>query len=148
MITKHLIATVTIGVALAVAGGALAAGEPKNDVPFTRSIPRQVDRMVYTMFEGVPAGESKGELPFTRRENDSTATRDLRAQVLQAAGEAKNNLPFTRPVGSSTVISTSNGFDWADAGIGAAAGLGLALTLIGGTLVARSGLRGMPTTAR
>jgi hypothetical protein len=52
------------------------------------------------------------------------------------SGEPKNEPPFTNPVDEAPapaliVADTHNGFRWADAGIGAAAGLGLALVAVG-----------------
>jgi hypothetical protein len=41
-------------------------------------------------------------------------------------------VPITPP---SVVVQTSNGFDWSDAGIGAAGGLGLSMVALGGGLV-------------
>jgi hypothetical protein len=57
------------------------------------------------------------------------------------------------PIGSDTVVvnatSGNGGFDWADAGIGAAGGLGLSMLAVGGVLVAqRRGHRSSAQAAR
>ena len=125
----------------AVAPFALAGGEPKNELPFTRSVgdrtPAQL-RQSQSAQAAVVAGEPKNQLPFTR----PIAARAI-SQVGQSTtvarvgnGEAKNEQPFTQPAAVPTiVVRTSGGFDWGDAGIGVAAGLGIALALVGGLLL-------------
>jgi hypothetical protein len=58
-------ALVLTGAAI-VAQGALAAGERKNDQPFTRKTPRTVAAATHTNPIDV-RGEAKNQLPFTRR---------------------------------------------------------------------------------
>jgi hypothetical protein len=87
------------------------------------------------------AGEPKNQWPFTR----TVATRAAQAAARPTAqhqpaiqGEAKNELPFTRPANVVVVANdTATGFDWTAGGIGAAAGLGVALTGAGALLVTR-----------
>ena len=50
-------------------------------------------------------------------------------------GEPKNEPPFTRP--ATVVVVSGSGFDWTDGGIGAAAGIGIALSAVGLFGVAR-----------
>lgn len=125
----------------AVAPFALASGEPKNEWPFTRSV---ADRTLAQMKQSesaqdvVVAGEPKNQLPFTR----PIAGRAI-SQVGQSTnvarvgnGEAKNEQPFTQPAPVPTIVIRANGgFDWGDAAIGSAAGLGFALALVGGLLL-------------
>jgi hypothetical protein len=55
------------------------------------------------------------------------------APAALAGGEPKNEWPFTRPVqeGATIVLRDENGFAWFDAALGAAAGLGVGLVMIG-----------------
>jgi hypothetical protein len=101
-LTRRLrIALATVACVAIAAPAAFAAGEPKNQWPFTR-----------------PVGES------------SPAALGSHAGL---AGEPKNELPFTRTVAGPTVLlRTSDGFDWADAGIGALAAVGLAVVALAG----------------
>jgi hypothetical protein len=120
---------------------ALAGGEPKNDWPFTRSVadraPAQVQRSESQARVGL--GEPKNEWPFTRPivAGANAETASQAAFSGRGSGEAKNEQPFTQPILAPTVLAhSSSGFDWGDAGIGAAAGLGLAALLAGGLLLA------------
>jgi hypothetical protein len=73
------------------------------------------------------AGEAKNESPFNRPAEEQPFVQ----------GEPKNELPFTAPQGvhPTLVIGTTDaGFSWADAAIGAAAGVG-ALSIVGGLAV-------------
>jgi hypothetical protein len=139
--------TIRIGTAALVAAGALspvalAGGEPKNDWPFTRSVsdrtPAEVQRAASE--ERVGVGEPKNQWPFTRPVGEAERSQ---AAVLSLAGsgEAKNEQPFTQPVSTPTVLAHSSGFDWGDAGIGLAAGVGLAAIATGGLLLAYRGPR-------
>jgi hypothetical protein len=87
-------------------------------------------------------GESKNMPPFVRG-----ADRGLSAAV---QGEPKNKPPFTRPVprAPTIVVRAGGGFDWTDAGIGAAAGLGVALAAAGGVGFVRTRLATEPGAAR
>jgi len=53
-----------------------------------------------------------------------------------AAGEPSNER--STPTPAPVVLHASNGFDWADAAIGAAAGVGVAVAAAGGITVARN----------
>jgi hypothetical protein len=89
---------------------ALAGGEPKNETPFTRPV--------------APRSAQAATQPTVRRE-----------QPIQ--GEAKNQLPFTRPATVVVAKTGESGFDWTAGGLGAIAGVGIALTGAGAVLVAR-----------
>jgi hypothetical protein len=119
MNAKHATATLVTGVTLVLSSTpALAGGEPKN----------------------VP--------PFTRPALDRAPAQVVRSSEQAPTGEAKNEPPFTRPVeGTTVVVSTSGGFDWTDGAIGAAVGLGLALSLVGGVVLVRTGGRREPQIA-
>jgi hypothetical protein len=95
---------------------ALAAGEPKNEPPFTRPVAAatasHLDRVGGTLVVPSSGGEPRGE--------------------------AKSETPFTRPIAAPTVIvRAGSGFDWGDAGIGAAATLGLVIVTLGGAAALR-----------
>jgi hypothetical protein len=140
------IATAAVIVAGVVSPVALAGGEPKNDWPFTRSVadrtPAQVQRSASQAAPGL--GEPKNEWPFTRPVGGAAVAQgaQLATPSRLGSGEAKNDLPFTQPVVTPTVVYRSGSFDWGDAGIGVAAGLGVAALLIGGLLLAHRGPRG------
>jgi hypothetical protein len=85
------------------------------------------------------AGEPKNQLPFTRpvavRSTETAApTKSRQEPAIQ--GEAKNELPFTRPA-IVVAAQSSAGFDWTAGAIGTAAGIGIALAGTGVVLVAR-----------
>jgi hypothetical protein len=66
------IATATFAAAAGIAPTALAAGEPKNDLPFTRPaitirVTEQLARVGHASSWRAIHGESKNQLPFTRR---------------------------------------------------------------------------------
>jgi hypothetical protein len=115
---------------------ALAGGEPKNDWPFTRSIAERTPAQVQISSQQVALGEPKNQLPFTRPVSSVSAVESS----LTGLGEAKNDLPFTQAV--SDGVSSGNGFDWGDAGIGVAAGVGIAAILAGVALLTYRGSRG------
>jgi len=88
---------ITAGAAVAVVAGvaavpsALAAGEPKNEAPFTRAaVSRSLARQLapsHVASSLVIRGEAKNQAPFT----------GLHVTVaLSGNGEAKNESPFTR----------------------------------------------------
>jgi hypothetical protein len=136
--TSIRVATAALIVAGALSPVALAGGEPKNDWPFTRNAidraPAQVQASDAQVVVGV--GELKNQLPFTRPVAGGSAAVTV-GQTL--GGEAKNDLPFTQVIASPT---GSGGFDWGDAGIGLAAGVGIAAILAGGVLLTYRGSRG------
>ena len=101
-----------------------AAGESKNQAPFTKTITAT----------GTVAGESKKELPFTRVVIHVAAPPDLferyAASHPYGSGLATAVVPDSleryaaaHPYGSglATVVPTSSGFRWRDAAIGSAA---------------------------
>jgi hypothetical protein len=74
-------------------------------------------------------GEPKNEQPFV-----AAQPKEQGAPLGQ--GEPKNMLPFTGP--ATTYVSADvSGFDWADGGIGAVAGIGIALAGTGAVLFVR-----------
>lgn len=106
---------------------ALGAGEPKNELPFTQQVGEVVERYVAGRATNDPAGEPKNQWPFTRTVSRATEASDhANAFGANVAGEPKNETPFVRGISTTPVlVRTSDGFDWGDAGIGAAAVLGL-----------------------
>jgi hypothetical protein len=59
---------VALGAAAIVAQAATAAGEPKNEWPFTRPVPSRTTQSAHHTTNANPViqGEPKNELPFTR----------------------------------------------------------------------------------
>lgn len=134
------IATAAVIVAGAVSPVALAGGEPKNDWPFTRSVAdRTPAQVLRSASQAAPElGERKNEWPFTRPVGGSAVSPVAWSADLSRVGigEAKNQQPFTQPVlEPSVLVSSSDGFDWGDAGIGVAAGLGFAAIVAGALLL-------------
>jgi hypothetical protein len=119
---------------------ALAGGEPKNDWPFTRSSAERTPAQVQISTQQVGVGEPKNQLPFTRPVGGGSAVESASLAELARVGEAKNELPFTQSV--SDGVSSGNGFDWGDAGIGVGAGLGIAALIAGGLVLTYRGPRG------
>jgi hypothetical protein len=83
----------------------------------------------------VPAAHARvaldpGPQPVSTSPQDVKSAQDLRrvAQTSSLAGTVD-------PQRHVIAVSAPNGFDWGDAAIGAAGGLGLALAAVGGTLV-------------
>jgi hypothetical protein len=108
----------TLSAAVAVAAFApfaAATGEPKNEAPFTHVV-----QAPYTHVVTAPAMQF-GSAPPT--------------------GESKSQLPFTRPVAATSsttfVVRRSDGFDWADAAIGAVFALGASAAAVGAVIVVR-----------
>jgi hypothetical protein len=100
----------------------------------------------------VAGGEPKNELPFTRLVASRTpqaATHIARASSPLIQGEPKNEAPFTRPAAqpATIVVKASSGFSWTDAVIGLIAGLGLAIVVAGATGLVRGAHRGTLRTA-
>ncbi len=123
MLTQ-LLRTSAAGIVLTavLAQAALATGEPKNELPFTRPV-------------------------AARTAQAATKTVQASSPVIQ--GEPKNELPFTRPVSepATIVVRGSSGFSWTDGAIGLIAGLGVAIVGVGATTLARGAQRGTPRTA-
>lgn len=111
MTRSRLVRTIVVSLAGAAVIGqsANAAGEPKNQLPFTRPV-------------------------AVRSTETALPTKPKQEPAIQ--GEAKNELPFTRP---AIVVAAQNtgGFDWTAGAIGTAAGIGIALAGTGVVLVAR-----------
>ncbi|HZT44884.1 MAG TPA: hypothetical protein VFA24_01790 [Gaiellaceae bacterium] len=135
--TSIRIATAALISAGALSPVALAGGEPKNDWPFTRGVIERAPALVQASGAQVGLGEPKDQWPFTRAVGGAPTT----GAAASLAGEAKNDLPFTQPVATQEIVRSSR-FDWGDAAIGAAAGLGLAALVAGGLLVSYRGPRG------
>lgn len=77
----------------------------------------------------VAGGEPKNEWPFIRpvtQRSPQVATHTTSRVEPAIQGEPKNELPFTRP--ATIVVSSGSGFNWTDGGLGAAAGIGIALS--------------------
>jgi hypothetical protein len=108
---SRLVRTIVVSLAGAaiLSQSAYAAGEPKNQWPFTRPVATR---------------SAQAASPVNARQEPAIR------------GEAKNELPFTRPA-TIVVAHDSAGFDWTAGAIGAAAGLGIALAGTGAVLVAR-----------
>jgi hypothetical protein len=111
--TRTIRSIAVTGLAASVlAASAAAGGEPKNEWPFTRQV-------------------------VARTTQAATFPRPTVEPVIQ--GEPKNEPPFTRPVTTGAagtapatiVIRSSQGFSWADAAIGLAAGIGIAASAAG-----------------
>lgn len=136
--TSIRVATAALIVAGALSPVALAGGEPKNEPPFTRAVAAGSLTQAQGSEVVVGQGEPKNQPPFNRPV--AGASGGTTAQRL--GGEAKNGLPFTRVVESPVVVGGSgDGFDWGDAGIGVAAGLGIAALVAGGLLLVYRGPR-------
>lgn len=121
------------------AQSAAAAGEPKNEWPFTRPVVARVQQSATTNGSEPTDvhGEAKNGWPFTRRADDRSTQAAAGAGVLPSPphGEAKNEPPFVQPVVSSA--SSAGTFNWTDGAIGVLAGIGLAVSIAGVLLVAR-----------
>jgi hypothetical protein len=99
MTTSNHINRISAGIAVAlataatVASVAAAAGDPKNELPFTRAVAsRALVQTIVTRHASVSRsieGEAKNQAPFSRR---LVATQT--GLVIQ--GETKNQSPFTR----------------------------------------------------
>ena|SRR5947209_1565775 len=100
---------VALAGAAVLAQSALAAGEPKNQWPFTRQV------------------EARATQAATHVSSSSPILR----------GESKNQAPFTQPV-ATVVVQSGGGFSWTDGGIGLVAGIGVALSGGGALLLARN----------
>ncbi|HEY7602881.1 MAG TPA: hypothetical protein VH760_01380 [Gaiellaceae bacterium] len=112
---------------------ALGAGEPKNELPFTGQMGDVAERYVAGRATNDPAGEPKNQWPFTRTVSRATqASGHANASGANVAGEPKNEGPFVRSISTTPIlVRTSDGFDWGDAGIGAAAVLGIGCIALG-----------------
>jgi hypothetical protein len=132
-ITTIRVAIAGLVVACGLAPLAFGAGEPKNDLPFTRHVGVERTTALSQRPAQAPAvsGEPKNQRPFTRPASTDQLMRPAVA-VATGAGEAKNEAPFNTPIVAPEGTATGNdGFQWGDAGIGVATGFGLALALVG-----------------
>ncbi len=138
------IAIAAVACAAVAAPAALGAGEPKNEPPFTQQVGGGVERHVAATPNNDPAGEPKNQWPFTGPiERGTASTRHATAGV-DVTGEPKNGVPFVKGVSTTPLlVRTGDGFDWRDAGIGAAAALGLGCAALG-ALALRAGTHRRP----
>ncbi|HEY0416257.1 MAG TPA: hypothetical protein VGC78_07710 [Gaiellaceae bacterium] len=148
---KNAVALATTAALLTAATPAFAGGEPKNEWPFTRPVITRTptDAGINTSKADIaPRGEAKNEWPFTRRVTTREAATAPRGAAGQTAprGEAKNEPPFTVPV-VTVVSSGGSSFDWIDAAIGAAVGIGLAVSATGGLVLLRTQHKNVATTS-
>ena len=138
----------TTAALLTAATPAFAGGEAKNEWPFTRPVvTRTPAEAVTRTADFAPRGEAKNEWPFIRRVTAREAATASRGAAGQTApqGEPKNEPPFTAPA-VTIVASGGSGFDWVDGAIGAAVGLGLAVSATGGVLLVRTQHKNVATT--
>jgi hypothetical protein len=137
------IAIAAVTCAAVAAPAALGAGEPKNEAPFTQQAGDVAARYVAATATTDPAGEPKNQWPFTRTVQRGTASSVPTAAVTaDIAGEPKNEAPFVRGISTMPVlVQTSDGFDWSDAGIGAAAALALGCVALGAFALRAGGAR-------
>jgi hypothetical protein len=85
------------------ASSALAVGEPRNVVPFTRAIAIErtpaVSHPVHVATGWLVSGELHNEMPFTRLATtvvrDDLALTEPAYATLPPRGESKNEVPFT-----------------------------------------------------
>jgi hypothetical protein len=136
------IAVAALACAAVAAPAALGAGEPKNQPPFVNH--DAFGRYLAAHSAVDPAGEPKNQWPFTRNVSRETGATAQSGVTADTAGEPKNDTPFVRDVSRTPVlVQTRNRFDWGDAGIGAAAVLGLGCAALG-AFALRAGLTRRP----
>lgn len=120
-----------IAVSVVVAHAALAGGEPKDERPFTGTVPGHISQLASAATHSRVAAEQKNEAPFTR-----LAGATLRQPTV--VGESKNELPFTAAASPSAAAGDSgSGFSWMDAVLGGVLGVSLSIAAAGATLLAR-----------
>jgi hypothetical protein len=112
------------------AHGAFAAGEPKNEPPFTRPVAARSLAQASRAPIASPQirGEAKNERPFTDKPGQGSAAGNLN---YHARAEAKDEKQFTtdssqRP--ATVIVPSKTGFSLTDGAIGAVAGIGIALS--------------------
>lgn len=113
--TRTRTALATLTAAAVVAPVASASGEPKNEWPFTRPVAARV-----------PAQATSSVTPAP-------------APVIN--GEPKNEPPFTQSVAAPSLAIRSGGFEWADAGVGAAGAIGFVAIALGAAVLTSSNRR-------
>jgi len=118
--THKIRTTLALTMALGAAVPAAYGRPPVDPVPQPATAPAQDVKSAHDLGRVVPTS-----LP-----QDVKSAQDLRqtAQTSSLAGTVDPRRPVI-------TVSSPNGFDWGDAAIGAAGGLGLALAALGGTLV-------------
>jgi hypothetical protein len=120
-----------------------AAAEPKNDVPFvnaTFTVPAAGATLVERTSPDVKDAAQRAELRELKPWERWQATRasgGVRASGTKDAVIVAHATPV-----SPVVVGGGNGFDWTDAGIGAAGGFGVALLLAGSFVLTRRGRQG------
>jgi hypothetical protein len=134
MHTRHFTSSILlVAVSAIMAHAALAAGEPKNERPFTRQVADRVSQSASrpTAQQVRLASEQKNEAPFNRHVVVIHRQPSVR-------GESKNMLPFTAaaPVGA-TAGDAGSGFNWTDTALGVVLGVSFSLAAAGATLLAR-----------
>ncbi len=78
-------------------------------------------------------GRSPDTVDAGLRAHETQANVDLRTPDTRDAAVAAHSTPAP-----TIVVATSSGFDWTDAGIGAAGGFAIAILLAGGSVLLRS----------
>jgi hypothetical protein len=127
----------TFAVVLTLTPIALGSGEPKNEWPFTRPVGQRTT-------QGITArtpteNEAAMRAAVGQARSHSVMHRSAAETAPAIQGEPKNEPPFTRP--ATVVVVSSSGFDWADGGIGVAAGIGIALAGAGAIALTRKSPR-------
>ena len=129
------LAIATVFAIAAIAPPALpAAAEPKNDVPFVTAT--LADRSSPDAKDTAQRAGLRDLMPWERWQA-TQASRGVRASATKNAVIVVHATPV-----SPIVVSGGNSFDWKDAGIGAAGGLGIALLLAGSFVLTRRGRQG------
>jgi hypothetical protein len=140
--TSIRVATAAMIVAGALSPVALAGGEPKNELPFTRPVgDRALTQVQPSSAQVVGVGEPKNQPPFARPvagASDGPTALGLKAWGERLQGEAR----VYQQLRSGTARSSADGFNWSDAGIGVGAGLGIAALVAGGLVLTYRGPRG------
>jgi hypothetical protein len=119
-------------IAVTVTPNALAGGT-------THVSPQRVIQGDGAKFRG-PTGPATSPSAASTSSATETATE---AAMRAAAGKAKSKPTVTT---ATVVVTTTTGFKWGDAGIGAAAATGAIFLIIGLLLLARTGRRGTQTS--
>jgi hypothetical protein len=122
--------------ALLLATAATAAGEHKNNAPFTRVIGGRTHALLQTRGRAESLGEPKNEAPFTRPGEPTAAVPDVFERYASAHpyGLGLGAASFATP----TTVAASQSFRWGDAGLGASAGAAAILLLVASRLFLRS----------
>ncbi len=127
----------TLAVVLTLVPVALGSGEPKNEWPFTRPVGQRTTQGITTRTPN--ENEAAMRAAVGKARTYSVMHRSVAKTTPVIQGEPKNERPFTRP--ATVVVVSSSGFDWTDGGIGAAAGIGIALAGAGALVLTRKSPR-------